>query len=1033
MKYLPITILFVLSFVCLIPAQDGQISVRRIEEMPRLPSPLHIRDWHKVAVKYDSLVFDRTAQGEYLPLVFTGPGVNYPEHDHFGLYSYVGAPNANAEAINVLPALVSATLNGIDKSRQNGTNWVLMAEDFFNRRQEEDVYLNNFNGQSGHDWWYDTMPNVFFYQLFDFYPQVGHFQQQFSTVADRWLQAVKAMGGSATPWHVPNFYHRAWALSTMSPNDDGVKEPEAAGAIGWILYMAYVQTGLDKYRIGAEWSLEFLNNFSANPFYELQLPYGVYVAARMNAELGTGYDLWKMLKWCFDPTDNVRGWGATVGNWGGYDCSGLIGEVNGDDYAFAMNTFEMLGALIPMVRYDERFARTIARWALNAINASRLFYANALPARNQDSEDWAEQYDPFGVISYEALREKNWYGDQAPFATGDALRNGWAATNLALYGASHAGILGAIVDTTDVPGILKLNVRATDYFSSDSLPMFLLYNPYDRDTSITVDVGEKTVRIYDMIGNKTLNDNALHFTSLLLKADQAVLICLIPADATLEWQRDRLLADSQVVDFHSGNYSGNYPPRIKALQAKSGVVYYGQTVDVYCTAEDPDGDTLMFKWLSEAGSLSGQGAHVQWTAPEQTGNYSITCVVSDGTEETQATVHISVTNNHAPQIEFLQTDSTETLPGKSVTLFCKATDADGDSLYYRWFTTRGDTFAGSARAFWVAPEQVGYYFVHCLVRDNKGAQAEDSVGITVGDLVLKLLLDGNAADSSTFGDNGQEFGTEPAADYRGIMGNALHFNGENDRLIVPNRPWLNFQNAVTVAFWMKVDTFFNREAYPLSHGNWENRWKISVTNRHLRWTIKTETGIYDLDTQRELQKNKFYYVSCLYDGQEMSIYLNGQIDTQKSCSGKILQTSYDLVLGQTLPNNVQYGFKGTLDNVFLYNRALSSDEVAALFQTQTPIFAAQPATLPKQLKLEQNYPNPFNPATVINYYLPKTLAVDLKVYNVQGALVKTLLSEKQASGWHRVQWNAQNVSSGLYFFRLQTRIGTVVKKGLKVK
>ena len=165
----------------------------------------------------------------------------------------------------------------------------------------------------------------------------------------------------------------------------------------------------------------------------------------------------------------------------------------------------------------------------------------------------------------------------------------------------------------------------------------------------------------------------------------------------------------------------------------------------------------------------------------------------------------------------------------------------------------------------------------------------------------------------------------------------------------------------------------------------------------------------------------------------MSIYLNGQIDAQKSCSGKILQTSYDLVLGQTLPNNVQYGFKGTLDNVFLYNRALSSDEVAALFQTQTPIFAAQSAKFPEQLKLEQNYPNPFNPATVINYYLPKTLAVDLKVYNIQGALLKTLVAQRQASGWHRVHWNAQNVPSGLYFFRLKTRIGTVVKKGLKVK
>lgn len=115
----------------------------------------------------------------------------------------------------------------------------------------------------------------------------------------------------------------------------------------------------------------------------------------------------KMLNWCFDPQDNVRGWGVTLGNWNGYDCAGLVGEVIGDDYAFAMNTFEMIGALAPLVRYDERFARAIGKWALNAANASRLFYHPYLPAENQDSKEWAATYDKDGVIAYEALREKD--------------------------------------------------------------------------------------------------------------------------------------------------------------------------------------------------------------------------------------------------------------------------------------------------------------------------------------------------------------------------------------------------------------------------------------------------------------------------------------------------------------------------------------------------------------------------------------------------------------------------------------------------
>ena len=88
--------------------------------------------------------------------------------------------------------------------------------------------------------------------------------------------------------------------------------------------------------------------------------------------------------------DHFANWGAIVGTWGGYDVDGLIGEVNGtNDYAFLMNTFEQVGALVPLVRYDDRFARAIGKWVLNAANAARLFYTNYLPDQNQDSEEWA--------------------------------------------------------------------------------------------------------------------------------------------------------------------------------------------------------------------------------------------------------------------------------------------------------------------------------------------------------------------------------------------------------------------------------------------------------------------------------------------------------------------------------------------------------------------------------------------------------------------------------------------------------------------
>ncbi len=1018
-----------------LPAQSGQININRIESMPNLPQPYFMRNWKQVAQKYDSLVFKQDLEGQYLPLIwYKSSGINYPEHGRFGLHTYVGTKNpAQAEAINILPAVIGASLVGIDKQNQFGRNWVLMCEDFFNRRPEQNVYLNNFYGQSGNDWWYDTMPNVFFYQLYDLYPETGHFGQQFVTVADRWLEALKKMGGSAAPWKVPNLNHRAWNLSTMLPNDDGVKEPEAAGAIGWLMYMAYRRLNDEKYRIGAEWSMEFLDQFPVNPSYELQLPYGVYLAARMNAELGTNYNMEKLLNWCFDSEGNVRGWGVTVGSWGGYDCSGLVGEVIGDDYAFAMNTFEMIGNLVPLTRYDERFARAIGKWTLNAANASRLFYGKFLPAQNQDGEQWAWQYDPQGVIAYEALRETDWYSNTQPFATGDALRSGWAETNLALYGSSHVGILGAIIDTTNVRGILKLNVRSTDFFSETPYPMYLIYNPYLNDTTIVINAGSESVDLYDAVSNQDLASGVSGNVGLNLQADQAILICLIPSNAERIYDGERLIIDGNIIDFHTQNTLENHPPRIKALAAEKTEISPSQSVEIYCTAEDRDGDELNYKWTSTGGSITGNSGNITWQAPETEGTFTVRTTVTDGKQGADsAFILLKVSNNRPPVIDELKAEPSEVMPGDTVKLQCLASDPDNDELNYRWWVVPGDTFSSDSQAQWKTPSEIGYYYIHCRVTDQKGLFAEDSVGVSNGDLVINLPLDGSADDLSGFGNNGLITEAVPTENRTGQLNKALYFDGENDLVLIPNKPALNFQNAVTVASWMRVDSFYSREAYPFSHGNWENRWKVSVTNRRLRWTVKTADGVSDLDSKTELQKGRFYYVVCTYDQSEMKIFIDGRLDSQKSWSGAILQTSYDLTLGQVLPGNTQYNFRGILDNFRLYNRALSETEISSLYDSETTLRENSAPLLPESF-LEQNYPNPFNPVTTIRYRVKKKGHVKLSVFDCQGRTVQILKDEEQMPGSYSVQWNAANVSSGVYFYRLQIDNWQSVRKCLKLK
>ncbi|MDA3884518.1 MAG: T9SS type A sorting domain-containing protein [Candidatus Delongbacteria bacterium] len=91
------------------------------------------------------------------------------------------------------------------------------------------------------------------------------------------------------------------------------------------------------------------------------------------------------------------------------------------------------------------------------------------------------------------------------------------------------------------------------------------------------------------------------------------------------------------------------------------------------------------------------------------------------------------------------------------------------------------------------------------------------------------------------------------------------------------------------------------------------------------------------------------------------------------------------------------------------------------------------ANIPLEFTLEQNYPNPFNPTTTISFSLPTDQFVSLKVYNVLGKEVVELAGKDFSKGVHKVNFNANKCVSGLYFYRIQTKGFSNVKKMMIVK
>jgi hypothetical protein len=99
---------------------------------------------------------------------------------------------------------------------------------------------------------------------------------------------------------------------------------------------------------------------------------------------------------------------------------------------------------------------------------------------------------------------------------------------------------------------------------------------------------------------------------------------------------------------------------------------------------------------------------------------------------------------------------------------------------------------------------------------------------------------------------------------------------------------------------------------------------------------------------------------------------------------------------------------------------------------------SQPAIIPEQFALLQNYPNPFNPVTTIQFIIPATGKVEVKIYNLNGSLVRELFTGEKEVGEYSYQWDGKDdrgitIASGVYFYSVQFNNSQLTKKMIYLK
>ncbi len=150
--------------------------------------------------------------------------------------------------------------------------------------------------------------------------------------------------------------------------------------------------------------------------------------------------------------------------------------------------------------------------------------------------------------------------------------------------------------------------------------------------------------------------------------------------------------------------------------------------------------------------------------------------------------------------------------------------------------------------------------------------------------------------------------------------------------------------------------------------------------------------------------------------------VNVGVSNETAAGNKIVFMSYDPLAVNSSPAYTWYGF------------ASEAPQVQALHWFEADVVGVdEESTLPEVYKLSQNYPNPFNPTTVISYSIPEKADVTLKVFNLLGQQVATLVNGVQNVGTHEVNFNASNMASGVYFYTIKAGQFTSTRKMMLIK
>jgi hypothetical protein len=302
-------------------------------------------------------------------------------------------------------------------------------------------------------------------------------------------------------------------------------------------------------------------------------------------------------------------------------------------------------------------------------------------------------------------------------------------------------------------------------------------------------------------------------------------------------------------------------------------------------------------------------------------------------------------------------------------------------------------------------------------------------------LVAYFPFNGNVNDESGNGNNGAVFSATLTEDRFGNPNSAYSFDGAGNYIGYPSL-WSSAPDSITFAAWFNVMDSLE-DGKILYHGD-NGEFQIFIggdsawAGVHLGQNVTDPWYYVNVVTFQ----NEWYMIAAIWvKGESFRLYLNGElVDSVGVSPDGLLDPgpTYQPSIGSYGRNLGAY-FDGEIDDIRIYNRALTGVEIDSLFKEGTTSVEEISSTIPNEFKLFQNYPNPFNPTTNIQFSLPQSSFVKLEVFNTIGERVNVLVFEELNVGSYNYDWNASNLTSGVYFYQLKAGDFVETKKMILLK